>query len=247
MFFDTFFFMQILLESLPISSSGHLYLMGLQAPWWIDFCSHGPTVVMLLIYLAPEWYYWVRRWRTAWCSIVRFILLLALSELVTGALFLVKWSHFFPEPVRPLGWFLTGLMLLSLLFKPRVTREQVGIREALLIGAMQGVGPLFGLSRLASTVAVGCWAGLSSRNAFLYSCALQVPLFGAGGCLGCWKALQHGILEQGVFSALNSVLLLGSMVGAYLLLAFAQRLLERGWWWLFGIYLISLSVLVTFF
>lgn len=246
MFFDTYFFMQILLESLPISSSGHLYLMGLQASWWVDFCSHGPTAVMLFFYLAPEWYYWVKRWRIEGCTILRFLLLLALSEIITFSFFLVKWLHILPEPARPIGWFLTGLMLLSLLFKPRVTSATIGLKEAFLVGAMQGVGPLIGISRLASTVAVGRWCGLSNRQAFLYSCALQVPLFSAGGCLGCWKVLQRGMPHE--YSVLfgNGMALLGAMVGAYLLLALTQWLLEHDLWWLFGVYLISLSVIVTF-
>ena len=247
MFFEHAFFAQIMLESLPISSSTHLRLLGLSAPWLLDFCAHGPTALMLIGFTAPDWWYWVRTVTRTWRTSLYFIVLLALSELLTAFLFGLKYVVFkVPDMPATAGLALTALLLLSLLWRPRATRTAIGVHEAIVLGVTQGLTCFLGFSRLASTIAVGRWCGLSNRTAFLYSLALQIPLFGAGALLGCWKlwGAQQAVFSLGAGSLVLATL--ACMVVAYFLLWGVQRMVESDKLWLFGVYVGTLALLLTF-
>ncbi len=99
--FDILFFtaVQIIIEALPISSSGHVLLAQLawqkyaiqpftQLPDFFDHFLHGPTVLILLVVFFKDWFYSARHLLIAW------------------------WKRIFCQ--RPLSWSerrLTGIFL----------------------------------------------------------------------------------------------------------------------------------------
>ncbi|HBL98679.1 TPA: hypothetical protein DDZ86_03490 [Candidatus Dependentiae bacterium] len=232
--------MQILLESLPISSSGHLHLLGFEAPWYIDFFAHGPTAVMLLIYFAGEWSPLLdaltKSSRTVW----RWAGILGAAEGITALFFLL--ARVMPQrPPLVVGFFCTALLLLSLKRVPLNSSSGRSVKwsDGLWLGMAQGVSLVVpGVSRLAVTYVIGRWLGFSARQAFRFSCALQVPLFGGAALLGLAGVIKTGQLGA-ILGGWGLPAMLAASVGAYLLLWVVEMLMVRETLWYLGIYMIA--------
>ncbi len=246
--FCLYVLVQILLESLPISSSTHTALLGLSAPQSIDFFAHGPTALMLLIYFRDEIYTFFSQKSLGWRPWILYGAKIFVAELVTCFFFLLfRYSGFTLS--LWFGLLTTMFLLFSLKLAPHIVSRRVSRTVSwsalLAVAVVQGLSLLPGISRLASTLVIARWAGLEARTAFKLSCALQAPLFGAAALLGLWQI--SGLPEyQAVlsFSCLGGTVL--AMIAAYLLLAFVERLYCREKLWIFGFYMIVPFVLSLF-
>jgi undecaprenyl-diphosphatase len=233
-------FLQIILESLPISSSGHSALvekiMGWQAlSQECDYMLHGPTLILLGIYFRKSWIpLLLHAWRFR-KLVGRMIVVVCCADLVTTVVyFLVK--TFFPTFSLSCGFLITALSLYSLRFQNWSIYQEMTLKKALVIGFVQGCAALQGVSRLATTFVAGTWLGLSARKSFLVSCMLQAPLIGAGFLSG----LVRGDARCAeLFSSLSSLLILAvAMVIAYAALYSVQHAMERKTVWRYAYYMI---------
>lgn len=230
---------QIFFESLPISSSGHITLLGLTTDPVIDFIAHGPTALLLLIYFHREIFSCIREWKNKWREIIRLVTYVFVAELPTLFCFFFLHKYHLSIPLS-LGFLISALLLLSLRFVRKTDFHSLEWREALVIGCVQGIALLPGISRLGSTYAVGRWLGLTPRTSFYFTCALQAPLFAGAFCLGMLiEFLDTGNLFSFVDGALWALLLGVALatLGAGFLLAFVERLIMRETLWYFGFYL----------
>lgn len=241
---------QILLESLPISSSGHTTLLGLSAPQSVDFFAHGPTVLMLLIYFRNELGTFFSQTRFGWGPWVLYGAKILVAELITVVFFLLfKYSGVTIS--LWLGFLITGLLLLSLnraarLVPQRVVSRDIPWSSVIIIGLTQGIALLPGISRLASTLVISRWAGIESHTAFKFSCALQVPLFGGAALLGLWQVLP--VPEaQSLFGWPCLVGSVFAMIVAYLLLHMVEALYCGERLWPLGLYMVLPLVISLFF
>ena len=71
---------------------------------------------------------------------------------------------------------LTAGALASLYARPAVGMRVHYVGAAFILGAVQGLALLPGISRLASTFVAARWLGYSDKRALLVSCMIQVPL-----------------------------------------------------------------------
>ena len=70
-----------------------------------------------------------------------------------------------------------GILFLSeYLSKKQVKKDEVGLKESVLIGLAQGIAVLPGFSRSGWTIATGLFSGLSRENAARYSFLLSIPI-----------------------------------------------------------------------
>lgn len=200
---------QALTEFLPVSSSAHLVIiqdyLGFKKPLLLfDVILHAATLGALLVYFRKD--------------IGKIILsLLRLKEKSDEEMLNRKLFYFIlvgTIPTLALGLFLnqwikamftsvtfTSLMLLvtgALLWisKRRVDSEK-GIEkmkttDAFLIGIMQGVAIIPGISRSGATIATGLLRGIKKELAFRYSFLLSIPAI--IGALGL--QLREAFLEQ---------------------------------------------------
>jgi undecaprenyl-diphosphatase len=119
----------------------------------------------------------------------------------------------------------------------------VAPKEAAIIGAVQGLAlPFRGFSRSGATISVGMLSGVPKVSAEAFSFALAVvltPIVVAREWMRFTKALHEqqpgaGIMESGLpFSLLGAVVAFGA---GLLALRWLSSWLERGRWYLFGIY-----------
>lgn len=242
---------QIMLESLPISSSGHAQLLGLHMPAYLDRLALGPTLIMLVVYFYKEIVELILNLKNQWRWISCWGLLIIMATSVTVFLYdlidqlLKGMAAEFPLWI---GFALTTIMLFSLRWCTSIQEHRNDARsyyvKLLIIGIAQGCARLPGVSRLGATYTVACWLGFTPYRAFRISCALQIPLFAAGFLEGCVKLLtlwRMGTLELSL-SLLTLLIIAGATVVAYLLLWGIEALMEHRKIWYVGWYMLAVTV-----
>jgi len=246
-------FLQIVLESLPVSSSGHFVLLekffslGAGGVWTqvLDHFSHGPTVLIILLVFRREWWGIMRaclRWPAIFfkiagltiisCSITSFFYLIIRVLLAD-----VTWLQ--SDGALAGGFFISTVALFSLISIRRqtTTYESWSIRKALILGCVQGIALLPGISRFATTYVAGRWLHLPPRRAFQISFLIQLPLIIAAFVQGLYKIVgtsEGALLVQGRGLL---TLVLAAVIG-FFALRFAQKLAYQEKFWWFGFYLL---------
>ena len=200
---------QALTEFLPVSSSAHLVIMqdylGFKEPLLLfDVILHAATLGALLVYFRKDIGKII-------LSLVRlkeksdeemlnrkifyFILVGTIPTLALGLL-LNQWikAMFTSVTFTSLMLLITGALLW--ISKRRADSER-GIEEmkttdAFLIGIMQGVAIIPGISRSGATISTGLLRGIKKELAFRYSFLLSIPAI--IGALGL--QLREAFLEQ---------------------------------------------------
>jgi len=208
---------QGLTEFLPISSSGHLvifqHLFGIKDPEVLfDISLHLGTLVAVVIFFSKEirgilgavFHFFVgifKKERSLTAAAedmdIKLALLIVIGTIPTGILGLL-----FHNIVDRLfsSVFLVGLMLIltgALLWVTTRTKhaghmiERFSIKDALIIGLMQGIAIIPGISRSGSTIAMGLLLGLERETAARYSFLLSIPAIMGAGILEFKDASTH--------------------------------------------------------
>lgn len=192
---------QGLTEFLPVSSSGHLvifqHLFGLKEPeLFFDICVHLGTLVAVIIFFWKEI-------EAIIISISRFVklyfkkkvsfvyifedvdtklaFLIVVGTIPTAILGLLfhKVADLLFSSVVIVGFMLllTGALLFSTRWVKNVGESitHFSIKDALIIGLMQGIAIMPGISRSGSTIAIGLFLGLNRETAARYSFLLSIP------------------------------------------------------------------------
>ena len=200
---------QALTEFLPVSSSAHLVIMqdylGFKKPLLLfDVILHAATLGALLVYFRKDIGKII-------LSLVRlkeksdqemlnrkifyFILIGTIPTLALG-LFLNQWikAMFTSVTFTSLMLLVTGTILWISKRRADSERgiEKMKTTDAFLIGIMQGVAIIPGISRSGATISTGLLRGIKKELAFRYSFLLSIPAI--IGALGL--QLREAFLEQ---------------------------------------------------
>ncbi len=188
-------FIQGLTEFLPVSSSGHLaiaqhYLPGFSQPGVLfDVMLHVGTMVAVLIYFRRELVLLAVSpfRRTEEAALYRRLLLLLILASVPTAVIGLLFKDFFEGlfdniPLVSLMLLVTGtLLFVSERFR-RAGRTEGALRvsDALVVGTVQGMAIVPGISRSGSTIAALLLKGVEGETAARFSFLLALPaVFGA--------------------------------------------------------------------
>lgn len=179
-------------EFLPVSSSGHLALIGRFFPMeggglFYDTLLHFATMLATLIYFARDIGYLFTGWCSGFISSEgrnsegwSFGWAVAAGTVLTGAAGmslkpLVERIMVTPWAVG-VGLVVTGAVLgYGSSLAMDLTGRPVTLRRGLLIGLVQGLAVLPGVSRSGTTIVAGMGSGLSAPSAFRFSFLLSVP------------------------------------------------------------------------
>ncbi len=207
---------QGLTEWLPVSSSGHLVIaqefMGMEAPLFFDAMVHLGTLFVVVWVFRGEVVNVVK----AFSEIIReltkgvpfsetlkedehhFAFLIIVGTIPTTIIGLV-----FRGPLESLysNLLIVGIALVGTGFylfftkkvapSHRIGIREMTVREALLIGTMQGVAIIPGVSRSGSTIATGIFAGLDKELVTRYSFLLFIPAILGAAILQTWAVLSE--------------------------------------------------------
>lgn len=228
---------QILLESLPISSSLHIMLLER----FIGFSPlsknsiyllHIPTVIMVACFFKSQLIMCIRSLRRSWRIVVQFAGLIIVVDTVTVVTFIIV--HLFPVPFpAPAGVCITMLMLSIPLFCTRST-TRFGLWQAVALGGAQSIALLPGISRFATVYSVARMLGIAHRRAFEITWLCAVPIFCAPVALALYAGADGGYL----FNPVVVVVMSGATFISYYLLSAVEQLARADYLWLLNFYMI---------
>ena len=262
---------QGLTEFLPISSSGHLVLFqqlfGLkEAELFFDVCVHLGTLVAVVVVFHRE----IRNIIAALLRLVslaeqkgtilqqvesdselKMALLIVIGSIPTAVLGLMFQSiadQLFSSS------FLTGLMLMVtglLLWLTRRAKsgnrvagiESFSKTKAFIIGIVQGLAIIPGISRSGATISIGLLLGIDREMAARYSFLLSIPAIIGAGVL----SLKDGLSQTDPVIRLS---LLGAAAAAlvgYAALKVLLRMVKKGRLYVFAPYCWLIGILAILF
>lgn len=193
-----------LTEFLPISSTGHLILVGSLLGWDDDKAKVFEIAIQTGAMAAVIWYYRARIARViaglfSDPSSQRFainVIVAFLPAAVLGVLFAkyIKAVLFKPVPVA-LAFVVGGLIILWVERRqrlvgrrPRITDvDQLSVVDALKLGIAQSFALIPGTSRSGATIIGGMLFGLSRSAATEFSFFLAIPTLIGAGVYDTWK------------------------------------------------------------
>ena len=201
---------QGLAEFLPISSSGHLEvaqrLMGLQTDsmsmMLLTVLLHAGTLVAVITVFWEDWMDILKhlfRSRLLWLLVVA-----SLPAVIVK--FGLKAVHIDIDAVfgggfLGIGFLITGVfLLLAELFSHKgrhVTKKEVTMKNAVVMGCFQAVAMIPGVSRSGSSTLGGCITGLTKRRAIMFSFLMSAP-----AVLGSLVVEGKEAFDQGAFQFL---------------------------------------------
>ena len=245
---------QGLAEFLPISSSGHLNLfqallgVNVANQLLFDILLHVGTLVAVAVVFWKDWVQMIAhpiKNKTLLLLFIASLPALAAKVVFGDLLDAVEGTN------RVLGVFflVTALLLVLTQWISRrnaargVEKDQVGIVEALVMGCLQAVGMLPGVSRSGSTIFGGVAAKVNRETAAKFSFMMSAPAI-VGSLLSVGKdAIQEGV----TFGSDLPAVLVGMVVAGvsgYLAIRFFMKVISKASLNGFALYMALLGIAV---
>jgi len=234
-------------EWLPISSSGHLVifqeLFGMNVPVFFDIMLHFATLlVILLVFWKDIWrviYSWLtwrkdEYWKLGW-----FVILGSVFTAGLGLLFKDYILTFFSNlKIVGIALICTGLFLYLTKFVDGY--KKLKWYDSILIGVMQGIALVPGVSRSGSTIGTGLLLGIDREKVAKFSFILVIPAI-----------IGATILEYDSSFVVGNLLvvlvgMLVSIVVGYISLRLLMKVILKNKFWLFSFYCIILGIFLIF-
>lgn len=242
--------MQGITEFLPVSSAGHLVLLhhyfGFQESQILfDIFLHVATGLAVLIYFRQD----VKNIFTTEKNLGLLVLLGCTPTFIIGFLFADFFERFFVNVrmvaaaliVTGIWLFIANLINKKFIHRINVQKNQAVLYpwKALVIGAVQGLALIPGISRSGVTIATGLLCGLGSNLAFRFSFLLLLPAT-VGAAVYKLKYVTNPV------PALTPMLAgagCAFFIGLFAL-SLLSKILRRGMVHIFGFYCIALGLFV---
>ncbi len=243
-------------EFLPISSSGHLAVLGTLFQFNPDenlalgIVLHAGTLVAIVIFYFRELLRFFRAAR------LRLALMVIVGSIPAGVVGLVlskcgrAGDVFGNQALTGVGFLLTATLLMWSSRRCRRSGDQervmpieaVEFRQALLVGVAQAVAILPGVSRSGATISIGLLAGMHATACAEFSFLLAVPAIGGAALLEFLDLAEKGVMIGGVTPwQLAAGFLVSAAVG-YVTLSLLVRMLNRGKLGFFAWYLYVIGI-----
>ena len=230
-------------EFLPISSSGHLAFfkqamkVKIENPLFYDVSLHIGTIFSVLFVLRKEILDYIKKKEMLLGIIVSFILTVPVAlvfenfaERVEESLILLSFS-----------FFVGALILFSSRFL-RLNLKNHFIKYA-LIGIMQGVSAIPGISRSGTTISTAFVVGFTPQEAFSFSFVLSIPTILSAISYKLMKVLLGKEAFSGVEFSHLFFGILTSFVFGVISLYILRKIVINYKLWTFGIYMLFMSVI----
>ena len=240
-------------EFLPISSSGHLLmgrmLMGLtidQSPAYkiLDILLHVGTLIPVIIVFWKDW--WAILKNPFKSKMLLLLFIASMPTLVVKVLF----DDFIDS--CDTGWFLGVSFLMTAVFlllseyvssKQTKKKDRPGFFHAIVMGCMQGVALLPGISRSGSTLAGGLLSGLDRKAAAKFSFMMSAPAIAGALLLEGKDAIEEGWFADLALVPTIAGVAVAAITG-YLAIRFMLKLITKvslNW---FALYVAILGVII---
>ena len=143
---------------------------------------------------------------------------------------------------------ITGLVLFfsEYLSKKQSQKEELGKKEAILIGLAQGIAVLPGFSRSGWTIATGLFTGLNRQTAARYSFLLSIPII--LGASMVYPLIKIDITEAAGYNW--TAIILGTIfsgITGYLCIKYFMKFISKFSLNIFGWYCVVMGIFTTIF
>ena len=238
-------------EFLPVSSSGHLVLskhfLGLEASTGasLEIVLHAGTLISILVFYR-------KHLNDVICGVfkgdresIRFVLLVLLGcipAIIVGFSMKDRLEEVFSKPVYvSCALIVTGLFLIASHF-PKSGSRKVGWVSGLVIGIAQAFAMMPGISRSGSTIGMSRFLGIEPKQAAEFSFLMSAPLLAGVSLLYILECCKEGNTSGNSIVELTVGFAISAVVG-YFSIKWLVSLLQRGRFWRFGIYCLSIGVI----
>lgn len=238
---------QGLTEFLPVSSSGHLVLarniMGITgSPVLFEVMVHVGTLAAVCVVFYKDILYMITH-PTSRQTI--FLIVATVPAILAALLFDDFIESAFGGRYLGVGFLLTAVFLLIAWYlgqrRGRRFRDMT-FRDSIVMGLMQAVAILPGVSRSGSTLMGGVASGLDRKVAVRFGFLMSVPAILGSLVFSLKDLLSQGMGDIGIPSVLVAVVV--AALSGFFAIKFMLRLVSRNKLWAFSVYLGVLGVLV---
>ncbi|MFP4521828.1 MAG: undecaprenyl-diphosphate phosphatase [Fibrobacterota bacterium] len=261
-FFDSAFFglVQGLTEFLPVSSSGHLTIFhgllgGMEDNVFYDVVLHFATLLATVIYFRRK----IGDLFTGFIADLSqknirgdaflsglYIAAAVVPTGIIGVVFKDPLERAFTSPRLAASMLIvTGTFLIFTRFakKGRKTLANAGLAAAVLIGTVQGLAIIPGISRSGATISAALFLGFTRKDAGEFSFLISIPAIAGALILKAADIPSLASVDWPLVSAGFAVSFLSGLVALSALMGFVRR----GSLWYFSIYCFTVSAAVLIF
>ncbi len=251
---------QILIESLPISSSGHVMLLQhwytKLGYYWphdqveqINFLLHGPALIIILVYFFTKWSYMFLGKKVEFKDFFKIenyqkvfwpFLFIFIADVITFLFWKTKifQNAYLEKYFLPFGFMMTTIMLF-------LTKSMQGNKEikfvwwhAIVLGLAQSIAMLPGVSRFATTFFAARCLQYSEYNSFAVSFLIQFPLICAAFVKGCFQIYHTTDIWYQVFNFWTLFAMVCLSFLSYIIFCFVGKMIQQNKIWYFSLYMI---------
>lgn len=243
---------QGLTEFLPVSSSGHLTFFELlfgfgEGSVFYNIVLHVATLLALIIVMWKDIVQLIKN------PLSKYMRMLLLSTILTGIIGIIIDVFIGASGsllIIAIGFIITAILMIILNYaikKRDCTIGEIGYKQATIVGVVQGIAVLPGLSRSGSTLAAGVLSGAGQPQSAKYSFILSIPIILGGTIYEIYKGIKHGF---GFSQADILPMIVGfvvAFVAAILTLKWMFKLVNKNKWIWFSVYLISFAIAIIIY
>ncbi len=242
---------QGLTEFLPVSSSGHLVLLsrifGIEDSLFVSILLHIATLLSVAVVLRKEVWGIVRHplsplsKKIVVATIPTCLIVLALYPIITES---------FEGAMLPICFMVTAILLMATdLFLKRkpatLAGEPLSYKQALIMGAAQGLATLPGISRSGSTICAGVLAGGDRESTAKFSFLMSIPVIILSMCLEIYKLVKAGSFPSVNVAGLILAFICAFVVGVFAIKFMIKLTQKLNFRW-FALYLVILTIVTIF-
>ena len=243
-----------LTEFLPVSSTGHLILVGQLLHFNDEKGKVFEVAIQFAAILAVVWEYRARLWHTvlgltseaASQRLAINLIIAFLPSAILGFLFLKQIKALLFNPIVVASAFIIGglLIIWAERREHKVTAETIDEmtwKDALKVGFAQAVAMIPGTSRSGATIIGGLFFGLSRKTAAEFSFFLAIPTMFAATLYDVYKHRDSFSMDDASLFAVGGVV---SFISAFLAVRGLIRFISKHDFTVFAWYRIIFGILV---
>ncbi|MCK9536122.1 MAG: UDP pyrophosphate phosphatase [Bacilli bacterium] len=254
-------------EPLPISSSGHMIILNsvfgkiLTANDMNNFqiITNFASLLAIIFYYrrligqigAGSWYYITKK-KAENKKDFLYLLYIVIATIPAGiagvTIKLLELDVYYTNIVCVgICLFITGnLLLFSHRMAPLAEREEITLKDSLLMGGAQVIGLLPGISRSGVTTSFAVGNKVKLDKAFRFSFMMYIPASIGAAIIGMYDLIKQKNISDSVFVFGYIGAFIASLIGTYLALSLFFKLLKNKNLKYFGYYCIIVSIIVIF-
>lgn len=244
---------QGLTEFLPVSSSGHLVLLdkifGVETGnfLFVSIILHVATLVSVVILYYKQIWNLVKR---PFSKKTLFVVVATIPTVVVVILFKSFFESSFSGGYLSICFMITAIVLMITHFKTNSKtynpKREMSYKNSVVVGFVQGLAVLPGISRSGSTISANVLCNVDSQTATEFSFILSIPIIICSLLYEIYSCLYSGsIIFVGSYFNL-AVSFVIALISGIFAIKIMKKIAKTKKYYLFSIYLCLLAVIGCF-